>query len=390
MEVRTYRAREMKEALQMIKSELGADAIILSSRTIDNDGLWKTRMIEVQATSDQSVIEENRPKATKPMAYGPVPGILPVFNSKNGTEEASARPEPTVKPRRFNYRTPTAQYTVRRQEKTPAPQIRLEPGESEIARIMENILRDSGVSQENAEFLASSIAVDMPPNFPANEKNLRQKLIGELSRQLSCGGDIMSGNRRKIIAMVGPTGSGKTTTAAKIAATEALIRGKKVAMISADGYRIAASEQLKQYGNLIGIAVEVVQTRAEMSNAIRRLSGADLIIIDTAGRNYRDSSSIARLGRLLSAAGSVEVHLVLPATTRDNELMAVCEAHMPLTPARMIFTKVDEALSCGVIYNVQQFSNLPLSVLGTGQSVPEDMETADPRNLAELIINGGN
>ncbi len=395
MEVRVYRAKEMKDILAQIKRDLGENAIILSTRKIGAGGLLGTPMLEVRATDDNSVLPTSHSSVSHSSEfYGPV-GVLPIFvkgeseSAQNASVERRAgRTERSLAGIGGNIRRRLEESNreAGRHEWSLPPHMTLEPREREIYEKFMEILSKKGVRETEARLMAAALAPDIPPNVPVTAKALKRFIIQALAARVNTTGPIMRSGRRKIIALVGPTGSGKTTTAAKIAAYESLVKGWKVALISADNFRVAASEQLSKYADLIGIPFAIANTRKEMSLAVRKLAGSDLIIIDTAGRNYMDDRAIERLGALLGSIGSVEVHLVLPAVTREAELEAVIDAQQYLRPSRLIVTKVDEALTHGVIFNVQQYSELPISVIGNGQRVPEDLLIPEPQDIAELII----
>lgn len=203
------------------------------------------------------------------------------------------------------------------------------------------------------------------------------------------GGVALASGSRKVVALVGPTGVGKTTTLAKIAALTALFGKKKVAFVTADTYRIAAVEQLRTYAEIIGVPCEVVYTPAEMRQALAAHEGCDLVLIDTAGRSPRSGMHMAELRAFLEAAQVDETHLVLSMTTRPRDLLDIVERFSPCGVNRLIFSKLDETSRLGPILGVTSAVKVPISYVTYGQNVPEDIEVADPFRLARWILGGG-
>jgi flagellar biosynthesis protein FlhF len=197
---------------------------------------------------------------------------------------------------------------------------------------------------------------------------------------------LVASDRPTIVALVGPTGVGKTTTIAKLAANMKIREGKSVGLITIDTYRIAAVEQLKVYAQILDVPLAAVVTQAEMLAAIGRMSDLDLILIDTAGRSQRDEPRIAELQELLSAAQPDQVHLVLATTAREATIREAIQNFSVLGVQHLIFTKLDEALGFGVILNVLNSADMRLSYLTMGQSVPNDIEEGSARRIARLIV----
>ena len=189
-----------------------------------------------------------------------------------------------------------------------------------------------------------------------------------------------------IVAMVGPTGVGKTTTIAKLAATMRLREGKRVGLVTVDSYRIAAVEQLKTYARILDVPLVPVVTPDEMRKAVRQLSDVDLILIDTAGRSPRDEPHIAELAECLAAARPDQVHLVLSTTSRETAIREAIENFSPLGAKHLIFTKLDEAVGLGVMLNVLNSVDMRLSYLTNGQAVPNDIEEGSAKRVAQLIL----
>lgn len=194
--------------------------------------------------------------------------------------------------------------------------------------------------------------------------------------------------RPHTIAFVGPTGVGKTTTLAKLAATLKLREGKKVGLITCDTYRIAAVDQLRTYASIIGLPIRVALTPAEVEQACEALSDCDAILIDTAGRSPRDMGRIEELQRFIHAGKPHEVHLVLSSASSVSVLDAAVERFGAIGPDHVIFTKIDEAVNFGVLIGVVGKVNAKLSFITTGQEVPEHIERCDARRIAELVLGG--
>jgi len=188
------------------------------------------------------------------------------------------------------------------------------------------------------------------------------------------------------IALIGPTGVGKTTTLAKLAASFKLRHRRRVGMITCDTYRIAAVDQLRMYANIIGLPLEVALTPAEMKQAVHTLRDCDVILIDTAGRGQKDSSKLEELKYCLAAADPHEVHLVLASTASEKVLLQEAAAFAEVGADKVVLTKLDEAVSFGLLINVIQKVGKELSFITTGQEVPDHIEVGRPERLAELVL----
>lgn len=186
--------------------------------------------------------------------------------------------------------------------------------------------------------------------------------------------------------MVGPTGVGKTTTIAKLAANYRLKEKRRVGLITVDTYRVAAVEQLRTYANIIDLPMQVVYTPKEMNEAVRRMAGMDLVLIDTAGRSPKDEIRLQELKAFLKEASAHEVHLVLSSGAASRTLEQTAERFAAVGTTALILTKLDEANGLGNLVPVLRSSRLPLSYLTNGQNVPDDIEVAVPPQLAKLIL----
>jgi flagellar biosynthesis protein FlhF len=193
--------------------------------------------------------------------------------------------------------------------------------------------------------------------------------------------------QRKIVALVGPTGVGKTTTIAKLAANFALSRKVEMAMLTIDTYRVAAIEQLKTYGDIIGLPVDVVLTPQSLKEALKQHHDKGVVMIDTAGRSPYNRLHINELRSFLDVDAQIETHLVLSASTRLADLKSIVKNFGPCGVDRLIFTKTDETDIVGGIISIAHETGLPVSYITTGQSVPDDIAVADAQSLAAMLIN---
>ncbi|MEQ8837403.1 MAG: flagellar biosynthesis protein FlhF, partial [Lacipirellulaceae bacterium] len=216
---------------------------------------------------------------------------------------------------------------------------------------------------------------------------VRARIARTIEEELTVTGPIAPGNSRpKIVALVGPTGVGKTTTIAKLAAEYRLKRNLRVGLITVDTYRIAAVDQLSTYAEIIDLPMEIVSTPLEMRAAVENLVDCDLILLDTAGRSPRDETKIPELQTVLTEASPDEVQLVLSAVSSGPSLIATVERFAPVGITSLTITKLDEAHTLGNVHTLAQASGLPLSYVTNGQNVPDDIRVAEPRELAMAIL----
>lgn len=249
-----------------------------------------------------------------------------------------------------------------------------------------SLLVARGIHVESARTIAGFLRESLTPEELTNPELVRSHTIATIENLIEVAEPTGTGEQQRL-ALVGPTGVGKTTTLAKIAASRLAAHGNSIALLTIDTYRIAAVEQLKVYGELMDLPVEVVITPEELQQALERHADKELILIDTAGRSPRDSLSIAELATFLTPELAIDTHLVLSATSREEELLATIDRFNALQIDKTIFTKVDECDRLGVLLNVQIHNPCPLAYVTNGQRVPEDLLAITPRLAAELILS---
>lgn len=228
-----------------------------------------------------------------------------------------------------------------------------------------------------------------------DEVVVRQAVLREIEATIDTRSDSLlaisagaTSGRPRVICLVGPTGVGKTTTVAKLAATCKLRHARRVGLITSDTYRIAAVEQLRTYAGIIGLPLKVANTPLEMTQAIADLSAMDVIIVDTAGRSQHDARRLDELKAFIAAAAPDETHLVLASTVGETVLQRTADRFKPLGPDRCILTKLDEAVCTGQIAGLTGRIGLPLSFVTVGQEVPDDIEPARADRLARVALDG--
>lgn len=418
MQVKVFEADDMPTALKLVKESLGTDALILSTRTVRKGGLGLLGKSVVEVTA---AIEGGSPVAAEAARPAPARAVAPAAPAPKPPVSA----EPAI-PRAyagddFDYNQiwrrkkvidPLEEEVAQLKGQLSSINVESLRGEinelkelvraaaqrgsvepaapkprqgSAIGKMMDALL-DRGVEPGPAEAIIRQALVKYPPqNKSITLEGFLAAAIAELMRTsgpiISAGSD---GPRR--VALVGPTGVGKTTTVAKLAADYLLQGGRKLALVTIDIYRIAAAEQLKVYGEIMKVPVEVVLTPADLQQVWARHRDKELILIDTSGRSPRDAAGLAELASFIGEGSGVENHLVLSATTREREAAGALKRFSKLPLCSLIFSKVDECESLGGLLNLHLKNNYPLSYLTTGQRVPEDMVLADPSGVASLIM----
>lgn len=392
MELKTFQARTMTDALQKVKRDLGREAMILHTRTVRRGGVMgigARNFVEITATADPRVIDARmaaRDRRGASSETSPPPDTAPpsAVDSPMRLPTDDVREELTAI--RAMVRDLLSHVEPSRTHDVPAELldsytqlISHEVAESIVREILDRVRRRS---QDAAPAASDDVSAETTP--------IREELVRYISEMLPVAAplELVAEDRPTIVALVGPTGVGKTTTLAKLAAHMKLREGRSVGLITIDSYRIAAVEQLKTYAQILQIPIHPVVTPEEMVAAIERLSGVDLILIDTAGRSQKDDPRISELKDFLDAARPDQVHLVLSTTAREAALREAIEKFGALGARQLIFTKLDEAVGFGVILNVLRSFDMRLSYLTMGQSVPDDIEIGSARRVAELILGG--
>lgn len=251
---------------------------------------------------------------------------------------------------------------------------------------LQQVLRQQEVAEPIIDNIVRSVTADCLL-ADRNSEEAKQGLTAYLEQNLTinAGLDIRA-RRRKIAALIGPTGVGKTTTLAKIAAQCVLEKGITAALITADTYRISAVEQLKTYADILGLPIEIVYNAKELKEAIQKFRTKQLILIDTAGRSQYNRRQMQELKEMLAVNPNIEKHLVISATTKEQDARDIVEQFSVCKPDKLIFTKTDETRSLGMLVNMTHQKNIGISFFTTGQSVPDDIVEADARKLAELFL----
>lgn len=409
MDVRTYRAKSLQEALQLVRTELGPNAAVLHTREVrDNLFQWLSgaRRIEVTASNNVNVPSRFSQPALDPGVPGPAVDnpATEIFKAEEmpivGGTDASSRPaapgprglpaaHETDYGAKFrddlrNELSGLNSMVEQLSRKSPAAD-RDEMAQS-LFQLFTDLI-DAEVSEELARELIERLRGGASSRDLEDPVLMKSRLARLIEEAIDCGGPIrVTPGQRKLVALVGPTGVGKTTTIAKLAASFHLRERHRVGLITVDTYRIAAVDQLRTYADIIDLPMEVVSTPREMRAAVARMADLDLVLMDTAGRSPRDEVRIQELKTMLGEANADEVHLVLSSVTSAASMKKTAQRFAPVGVTSLLLTKLDEATGLGNLLPVLRDSNLPLSYVTNGQNVPDDIAAAERRRLARIVL----
>jgi flagellar biosynthesis protein FlhF len=415
----------MAETLAKVKQELGSAAVILHTRSFKQGGvmgLGARTVVEITASADVNVQSRKKVGTRAAQTQGLQSLGLRASTTNTAVLDAPSERHPlrsaynAARPARFAEAT-TPNAATREMAagvlKEPAFELRNEIGSlrtmvesllqrtthaagkradlpEALAKIYTQLLQQQ-VSDEIAYRVVDDVKAELAPEQLANPTTVRERLTQKLEQMLpaNLNGSVArpnTGTGCRSICLIGPTGVGKTTTIAKLAAAFKLRQKQKVGLITIDTYRIAAVDQLRTYANIIGVPLKVVLTPTELVVAMREMSDCDTVLIDTAGRSHADQLKLNELSQFIAAGKPSEVHLVLSSTTTQEAMEAALERFHQVRVDQIIFTKLDEAVSFGVLLNVARTASRALSYLTTGQDVPDNIEVGQPRRLARLIL----
>jgi flagellar biosynthesis protein FlhF len=411
MDIKTFRAKSMRDALEQVRRELGPAAAVLHAREVNAGPLRRIvfgRRYEVAASVGVDV-PSRLPAAAGQVAgsWGPGDGTeYAVVSTKYGALHDSSDsysmpadggvPEAHVEADyRARYRDDFRRQMVGHLDELQAMVEKLcERANSAPAHdLPESLFRaftdmiEAEIDETIARELIDEIRSDGDGRTIADAGLVKARIARLLESEIKVAGPIKTDvDRCRVVALVGPTGVGKTTTIAKLAANYRLREKLRVGLITVDTYRVAAVEQLRTYADIIDLPMEVVATPREMREAVNRMSHLDLVLMDTAGRSPRDEVKIQELKSMLGEAEPDEVHLVLGSTAGAKSLVSTAEQFASVGTTAVLLTKLDEAHSLGHLVSLVRACDLPISYLTDGQNVPDDIRVAERREFAGMLL----
>lgn len=421
MKIKRYTARDMRQAMQKVREDQGPDAVILSSRRSDgmveivaaidyDEALVREAVEPLRAEREAPVVEAPPPAAPAPVAVeAPKPArpATPVASmamlaktppAKPAAANVAAAPKPESAPRP----TPTVA-EARAALEASQSQLRMRDEIGELRQLLESqlsslawndldrrhplrarVLRDLtrfGIESD----VADAIVADLPANISSEQS--RYLPLGLISRSLRV--DASAADLSGVIALVGATGAGKTTTLAKLAARHVAQHGRQsVALIGTDDFRVGAYDQLMHYGRALGVQTFAASDASELASLLQHVSDRDLVLIDTPGMTVRDARLPSVIDTLKANAPKVRTTLVLPANLLPGSLEHSVQTYAPLAPKGCILTKLDETPSPGAAISIVLRHGFAVEFVTDGQRVPEDIHLADARRLACRLADG--
>ena len=392
MKIKKFTAANMQDALQQIKEVLGPEAVILHVEE-KKDRRGRPLGVEVTAAMDEEPVPVlQNPFATPREAFaGRRQKRLDLLVDGSSPAPEPQRSEYAYRPPRQQTAAFSSQELERLKEQLAAlTRLLGRMGHPELPPELMDVyarLIESGVSRQ----LAAEILHQVELQARGREGGDRRAILREVRHVIE---QILLRAKRaesrqssgRVKVLVGPTGVGKTTSIAKLAAADKIFRGLRVGLVSLDTYRIAAIEQLRTYAKISRLPLEIVYTPDEMDGALKELSGCDVIYVDTPGRSQKNGDGLEEIGRNIARIPDAEVDLVLSLTSKMEDLAEIWESFSFLPIRRLLFTKLDETNTAGILLDVVQMAQRPISFIANGQNVPDDIFEADALWIAQTIV----
>lgn len=401
MIIKKFVGKTEEEATEAAKKELGSGVVIMNVKEVKPKGfaaLFHSKQVEVtvaleeegdipkpvrrEAEAAEPVKRENAPAAAAAGAVESSQNIEKRLDSLQTLLESRFQQDETEKQEQAESAPP-----VEKQEEEPSEE---ELERSKFVRLLYNTMLENEVDEKYANQIMEDLEKNKKPNMPFDYilANVYQKMILKFGK---ADGITAAEKGPKIVLFMGPTGVGKTTTIAKLASDFTMGEKKKVALLTADTYRIAAAEQLRTYANILEAPFRVIYSEEDAKQAVQDFHNFDYIFVDTAGHSHTNEEQMENMQKLFGAmkeAGEYQTFLVLSATTKYRDLTRIASNYKEITDYQLIFTKLDETATLGNLLNLKLFANVPIAYVTCGQNVPDDIERFNPQKTVKQLLGG--
>jgi flagellar biosynthesis protein FlhF len=379
MKIKSYFSRTVEDAMAMASQELGPEAMLVNSRKAPPEA---RHLGEYEVVFANGIPAGEAPENAPPPQAAAFAGARPPVSDQLSRDVADLKRELEGMRR-----------SLTRSVLAPAQLVGASPDLSDAYAVLTANEVGPELAREIVQAAESRVTKPRPAQKRAPQRlekgAFQRALIEELESRFQVQPALGRGEMRpRIVALVGPPGSGKTTTLVKLAVNYGLASRCPVLLLSMDTYRVAAAEQLRCYAAILGVGFQVLETTTALAQAIEENRGKELIFVDTPGFGFGDMDGASGLAQFLSTRSDIDPQLVLPASMKPADLSRMVDSFEIFRPQRLLFTKLDETGSFGPILNESARTGKPLSFFTNGQRIPEDLETASRGRLAELVLTG--